>query len=199
MKKITVLLLLAAGGWFWWHEPAAHWKGQPASRDPVQTETGLPPPFTHEAYTITPLARYEIKAVVLARERYRYDPAAPLSPVDLALGWGPMSVAAVINDLTIHQSGRWYEYTFHDEPPLDPELIAGHSANTHCLPSTPALRRQLLAVKRHDVVTLDGYLVEVRGPGGYRWRSSLSRTDTRGGACEVLWITRLETALPPPQ
>jgi hypothetical protein len=157
----------------------------------VQSTAQLPPAFTHGDYTITPLARYEIKAVVLARERYRNDPGAKLSPVDLALGWGPMSTAAVINDLSISQSGRWYEYSWSGEEPLPPDEITAHSANTHCLPATPEIRRQLLAIKRHDVVTLEGYLVEVTGPEGYRWRSSLSRTDTRGGACEVLWITRI--------
>jgi hypothetical protein len=192
MKKLLVLILLAIGGWWWWHEPDATWRGLPAARDPVQTTAGLPPPFRHGDYTITPLAYYEIKAVVLSRDRYRNDPGAKLAPVDLALGWGPMSSAAVINDLNISQSGRWFEYSWSGEPPLDPELIAAHSANTHCLPATPEIRQHLLAVKRHDIVTLAGQLVEVTGPNGYRWRSSLSRTDTRGGACEVMWITRLD-------
>jgi hypothetical protein len=134
--------------------------------------------------------------VVLARERYRHDKDAELAPVDLALGWGPMSTAAVINDLKISQSGRWYEYAWSGEAPLDPRLISAHSANTHCLPATREVRRQLLAVNRHDVVTLKGQLVEVSGPAGYRWRSSLSRTDTRGGSCEVMWITGVEVARP---
>lgn len=100
-----------------------------------------------------------------------------------------MSTAAVINDLSVSQSGRWYEYTWAGEAPLDPDQITAHSANTHCLPATPEIRKQLLAIKRHDVVTLEGLLVEVNGPGGYRWRSSLSRTDT---ACEVMWITGIQ-------
>ena len=190
MKKWIALLLLAGAAWLWLHEPAAAWRGMPAPHDPVQTDARLQA-FKHGDYTITPLAHYTVKAVVLARERYRYDPAAPLAPVDLALGWGPMSTAIVINDLKISQSGRWYEYSWRDEPPLDPGPIAEHSANTHCLPATPEIRRQLLAIKRHDVVTLEGELVEVNGPGGYRWRSSLSRTDTGGGACEILWITAI--------
>lgn len=196
MKKWIVLLALIGAVWFWLHEPAAKWRGMPAARDPVQTSTGLPAPFQHGDYTITPLARYEIKAVVLARERYRNDPGAKLAPVDLALGWGPMSTAVVINDLSISQSGRWYEYSWSGEEPLPPDQIAAHSANTHCLPATPEIRRQLLAIKRHDVVTLEGLLVEVAGPGGYRWRSSLSRTDTRGGACEVMWISALSVQHP---
>ena len=201
MKKIVALLLLAAAVWFWWHEPAASWRGLPAARDPIQLSSALPKAFLRDAYTITPLAHYEIKAVVLSRKRYRYDAGAKFAPLDLALGWGPMSAANVINDLNVSQSGRWYEYSWRDEPPLDPDLIAAHSANTHCLPSTPDVRRQLLAIKRHHVVVLKGYLVEVNGPDGYRWRSSLSRTDTRGGACEIMWITSVEIPgahTPPP-
>jgi hypothetical protein len=190
VKKLLAFTLLAAVAWFWIHEPAASWRGMPAARDPVQLMTGLPPPFTRDANTLTPLARYTITAVVLGRERYRNDREADLAPVDLALGWGPMSVAGVINDLSISQSGRWYEFQWSGEPPLDPGLIITHSANTHCLPADD-VRQALLDVKRHELVTLEGYLVEVTGPDGYHWRSSLTRDDTGGHSCEVLWVTRV--------
>jgi hypothetical protein len=198
VKKLLVFALIAAAGWFYFHEAPASWRGMPAAKDPEQTVAGLPPAFDHGDYRITPLACYRVTAVVLSRERYRNDPAAPLAPVDLALGWGPMSVAGVINDLKISQSARWYEYTYPGDPPLDPGLIASHSANTHCLPATPEVRRLLLDVKRHDLVSMEGCLVEVAGPDGYHWRSSLSRDDTGGGACEVFWITAL-SVLPAPQ
>lgn len=191
MKKWIVLAALIAGGWFIFHDTPARWRGMPAAHDPVQTTAKLPPAFTHGDYTITPLANYSVTAVVLARERYRNDAAAKIGPLDLALGWGPMSTAAVINDLSISQSGRWYEYSWAKEPPLNGDQIETHSANTHCLPANDEVRRQLLSVKRHDLVTLEGYLVEVNGPDGYRWRSSLSRSDTGGGACEVMWITTI--------
>lgn len=195
MKKWLFLAALIAAGWFVLHEPAAAWKGLPAPRDPQQDTQQLPAPFPAGEYTITPLARYGLKAVVLSRCRYRYDGGAKLGPVDLALGWGPMSAAAVINDLNISQSGRWYEYRWGSKgAPLEPDTIARHSANTHCLPATDEVRKKLLAVRRHDVVALSGYLVSVTGPGGYRWNSSLSRDDTGGGACEVMWITSLESA-----
>ena len=193
MKKLVALALLVAAGWFYWHEPAAAWRGMPAAKDPVQLANGLPKPFMQAGYTITPLARYAVTAVVLSRDRYRNDREAALAPVDLALGWGPMSVASVINGLSISQSGRWYEYHWPGEPPLDPGLIATHSANTHCLPADAEVRRKLLEVKRHELVTMEGYLVEVNAADGYRWRSSLTRDDTGGGACEVFWITSLES------
>ncbi len=193
MKRLLSLAVLLAAGWYYFHESPANWRGIPAAADPVQTDRRLPTPFVHETYTITPLARYSLKAVVLGRERYRNDRGAELAPVDLALGWGPMSVAAVINDLKISQSGRWFEFRWKGEPPLDPVLIPTHAANTHCLPADADVRRRLLEVKRHELVTLDGYLVEITGADGYRWRSSLTRTDTGGGSCEVLWITTVSS------
>jgi hypothetical protein len=191
VKKFLLLAVVVVATGMYFREPAAHWRGMPATKDPLQTSKDLPRPFLHGGYTVTPLARYTITAVVLSRERYRNDRDADLAPVDLALGWGPMSIAAVINDLKISQGGRWYEYSYSNEPPLDPDQMATHSANTHCLPDDDGVRSDLLAVKRHELVTLEGYLVEVTGDGGYTWRSSLTREDTGAHACEVMWVTRV--------
>jgi len=191
MKKLLVLLALAAVAGLALYTPPARWSGMPAPRDPLQTSLHLPPSFQHGEYLVQPLATYSITAVVLHRERYRYDEEAGLAPLDLALGWGPMSIASVINELNISQSGRWYEYSWRNDPPLDPGSIVRHSANTHCLPADDLVRDQLLAVRYHDLVTLEGYLVEVSRPDGYHWRSSLTRDDTGGGACEVMWVTQV--------
>ena len=43
-----------------------------------------------------------------------------------------------------------------------------------------------------EFVRLTGYLVDVQGPGGFRWRTSLTREDTGDGACELMWIERVE-------
>lgn len=196
MKKYLVLALLIGLGWWWWRDEPADWKGMPARQIPVQTGGGLPRPFASGAYTITPLAGYGIEAVVLSRKRYRYDASAELAPLDLALGWGGMSVASVINDLKISQSGRWYEFSSRGEDSMPVDDVARQSANTHCLPANDAVRKQLLAVRRHEVVTLEGWLVAVSGPDGFTWRSSLSRDDTGGGACEVMWVESVSRRAP---
>lgn len=191
MKRAAFWLIVLVAIAAWWHEPRASWRGIPAPSDPVQTSERLPAPFRIRHATVTPLARYAVRAVVLSRDRYRFDATADIAPVDLALGWGPMSVAGVINDLKFSQSGRWYTYRWKGDPPLEPGSIAKHSANTHCLPADDRVRAQLLKVKRHEMVKLEGYLVQVDGDDGGHWRSSLSREDTGGGACEVFWVTQL--------
>lgn len=191
MKKWIVLLLFAALGWWLVHDAPAKWKGIPANADPVQTTKNLPVAFRSGKYQITPLATYSVKAVVLSASRYRFDEGADLVPMDLALGLGPMSMASVINDLKFSQSGRWYEYFWRDEAPLEPQQMATHSANTHCIPADANIRRQLLSVRRHDLVSLEGFLVEIDGPNNFHRRSSLTRDDTGGGACEIIWITQI--------
>jgi hypothetical protein len=191
MKKIAVLCLFVAALWFTFHEPAAHWRGMPAPRDPFQDSYELPPPFKHAQYTIHPLATFSITAIVLHRERYRYDTCADLSPLDLALGWGPISVASVVNGLDISQSDRWYEYSWKGDPPVSPNLIPTHAGNFHCLPADDHVRDQLLAIHKHDLVDLHGYLVEVDGPGGYCWRSNLTNYSLGEHGCRVMWITRV--------
>ena len=69
------------------------------------------------------------------------------------------------------------------------ETIISHSANTHVIPQTPAIARILSSLRPGEVVVLSGELVDaVRDDG--RWiKTSLVRTDTGAGACEVMLVT----------
>lgn len=193
MKKILFYAALALGIWLWLYDPPARWRGMPAPKSPMQTAANLPAPFRHGEYTIKSLARYAITGVVLHRERYRFDATAKICPIDLGLAWGPMSIAGVINELKITQRGRFLLYESKgSELPLEYEQINTHSSNNHCLPANDAIRQKLFAVKRHELVTHEGYLVEVSGPEGMTWRSSLTRDDTEGGACEIVWVTSVD-------
>lgn len=58
----------------------------------------------------------------------------------------------------------------------------------HMVPADAAVARALKRVRVGDVVTLDGYLIEADKPGGWKWRSSLTREDTGSGACELVYV-----------
>ena len=47
---------------------------------------------------------------------------------------------------------------------------------------------RLRRLRPGQVVQLSGYLVDVRGPNGFTWNTSLRRDDTGDGACELMWI-----------
>jgi hypothetical protein len=173
-------------------ETLARWPGRPAPSEPLQVESNLPAPFHYMGFTLSPLARYTVTAVVLCRKRYYADFGSIVSPVDLGLGWGALSEAPVINSLQFSQAGR---FLMCSGPLTDEEMIT-QSANTHCL-ATGKVRAAVLAVRRHELVTLDGYLVSVSAPvGDFTWVSSLTRDDTGPGACEVLWVNRVKRQNP---
>jgi len=177
--------------WALFHHPQAHWQGQPAPDDPFETSNSLPPPWTYKDFTITPRAQYHIKAVILSKHHYwGWATEDTLSSYDLALGWGPMSNAAVINQLDISQDGRWYYYHWSQNPPIDPSQIISHSSNHHIIAANQEVLDAVAHFKMYDVVELEGYLVDVQNNKmDWRWHTSVSRFDSGDGACKLFWVT----------
>jgi hypothetical protein len=136
----------------------------------------------------TALAGFSVEARVLGREDYRLDREAAYAPIDLALGWGRMREDAVLAQLEITQSGRWYRYRWRNQPPIPLAEIVRSSANMHMIPANAAVAADLERISDGDRVRVDGWLVQLDSPGGMRWRSSLSREDSGGGACELVYV-----------
>ena len=176
----------------WWSmRPISHPPGIIAPTPPIQKNISSPKPFRHLDYTITPLADFEVSARVLSREDYYIDASAELSPTDLALGWGRMSDEAVISQLEIEQSVRFYTWRTRRFP-IPREEISASSANMHIIPADENVKDQLKNVRVGHIVDFEGYLVKIhRQHDGFRWQSSLTRTDTGAGACEVIWVKSL--------
>jgi len=135
-------------------------------------------------FEIAPRAEFDIEARVLGVESYRFDDGAKLSPLDFAVGWGPMSDTSVLEHFRISQGGRFFAI-YPDEQAIDLRTALLNSANMHLIPSNSSIRKTLENVRAGNIVRLQGYLVDVSGPNGYSWYTSLTREDTGAGACEV--------------
>jgi hypothetical protein len=61
----------------------------------------------------------------------------------------------------------------------------------HMIPANAAIERQLKSIRPGNMVHLKGFLVEVATTEGWRWKSSLNRADTGGGACELILVESL--------
>lgn len=154
---------------------------------PEQARTSAPP-FQHQGYTIRPLAEFTVHARVLSREDYRWDAGAAIAPIDLALGWKRMAEPRVYEALHISQGGRWYRYSWSGEPPIPPAEIIESSANMHLVPASPAVERALRQARPDGYVRLQGKLVEATQASGWRWTSSLTRTDSGAQSCELVYV-----------
>jgi len=151
------------------------------------------PAFRFRDATVTPLAGFSLQARVLSREGYSMDAGAAFSPVDLALGWGPMAAPGMAEALQVSQGGRFYRYRWDGNgPPLPPQVIIQSSANMHMVPADDNIARALDAIEDEDMVRIHGWLVRIERDGGWRWQSSLTREDSGGGACELIYVCAVE-------
>ncbi|AXI04614.1 hypothetical protein HYN46_07985 [Aquirhabdus parva] len=162
-----------------------------APNDPVQLDTNEPMAL-FKGYVIQPLKDFSIEARVLSTERYRFDTGADIVPIDIALGWGRMSDSAVIEQLNISQSGRFYRYSYKNAPPIPIGDIISHSANMHMIPANDLIAKQLENVRVGQILHLSGQLVEITDQHKrWKWKSSLTREDSGAGACELIWVKQV--------
>ena len=151
--------------------------------------------FEFNDYLITPLADFSLQAKVLSREDYFLDRESDLAPTDLALGWQQMSDEAVLSQIDITQSGRWYHWRVEDFP-IPRRAIETQSANMHMIPADDHMAAMLDLIKPGQLISLQGQLVRAESVDGWRWQSSLSREDTGARACELIYVTSLEIVSP---
>jgi len=196
IKLIIFLILLVLGYYYWQNDqPVTHeGKGQIAKDHPKQTPSKEKEFKFGDGYTVHPLADFDITARVLSKKRYFMDNESELAPVDLAMGWGPMSDDTVLSKLKISQRNRWF-YWKCDSYPIPKDQIEHNAANMHLIPADDNIEKLIKSVKAGNLVHFKGHLVKATKPGGWNWQSSLSRTDTGNGACEVIFVKEFQILL----
>lgn len=194
MNQRTILISLLIMGWLLHSQLSNAWVNYDRSvvvrKLPNQSESHKKS-FNFKEFTIVPKASFDIEARVLSRKNYHFGTEAKLSPVDFAMGWGPMSNYEVLKDLRISQHNRWYFYRYKEAPILPSEIVR-NSANMHMIPADDRVKRKLAKVRRGKIVRIKGYLVNVRGAKGWHWNTSLTRRDSGNGSCEVIWVEDVE-------
>jgi hypothetical protein len=196
--RTALLVVLVIGslwsGWQRWiFRPVHPPDGPIAPGEPLQTEVETATTVRNGRWTLTPRAHYDITARILSREDYHFDALADLVPEDLALGWGPMSDNRVLSAFDISQGARFYTWHPRSVLPIAREAVIAHSANTHVVPADAHIRTQLARVRVGEVLRLTGILVDAVRDDGAFLRTSLTRSDSGAGACEVMLVQAVDT------
>jgi len=191
---LLIIALLLIKGWPLRGE-VSYGPGVLAPDEPNQVNINNAPMFMHNDYFITPLADFEVNARVLSRRTYSWGRESDLSPVDFALGWGRMSDEAVYSQINIRQSNRFYYWQV-QQFPIPRREIETNSANMHMIPANQSVERSMKNVRNGDLITFKGKLVKAEAPDGWSWVSSLTRTDTGRGACELVFVEEFEIIEP---
>ena len=159
--------------------------------EPFQDSTNKPP-FYINKYKVTPLRKYKIQARILSKKEYNNDDPADFNMnFDLALGWKEMSDLNNLEKISISQRNRWY-YWKTPEFFISREQIEHNSSNHHIIHSSDRMYDELDNLDENQIIEMEGYLVKVEDENAKKtWVSSLTREDTRGGACEIFYVERL--------
>jgi hypothetical protein len=196
IKRLLILILIISFGWFLFYELEVL---QPAGilvpDAPEQTENlSNINPWQFKEYTITPLAKYSAKARVLSKNYYFVGREAELGNYDLALGWQEMSDNNVLEPFEISQSNRWYRIDLKPKkiPQIDRNLIQYKSGNMHIIAGNEGVIKTLKQIKKGNIISLDGYLIEAKAQDGWSWRSSLVSSSFGSTGCKVIWVDNLK-------
>lgn len=170
-----------------------------ASQDPEQADLDDAEPieitFKDGHATLVPKATYRIATKICGKQRYRRPWGSLVAPYDLCLSWGRLATEDLEGQVKFSQDMRWYQYWVKHNVGIDLSYVGHHSANTHVLYADKNLRKAVARLKKGDVVEMTGYLIFLTGQYKGRdiwWNSSLSRTDSGKGSCEVFYLTSLQ-------
>ncbi|MCX7981713.1 MAG: hypothetical protein N2572_02235 [Syntrophales bacterium] len=171
---------------------------QDPQQEPYTTQENILLKIKNGSITITPVATYRIAGQVVSKRKYTHGWGAEVAPFDLAIVWGMLTYPHVQKYLVFkHDSTRMAYFRIKgSNPPVETDYAASHGSNNHIIPANTNIFN---AVDRHVKVQariiLEGYLVNVEGHSAEQhisWKTSLSRTDTGRGACEIIYVTRLQ-------
>lgn len=190
LALVGILLLVLGTGIVGPARIKEHQPGVLTPDEPLQQSAQGKKPWKKNGYLIRPLASFSIRARVLLTDHYSWDRESELSPVDLTLGWGPLSDSKILSTLKLSHGIRHYRWSSQNLV-LPYEEINAHMANMHIIPSDQYTENRLKKVIPGDIVSIEGYLIEAATPDGWSWKSSLTRTDAGQGACEVIWADKL--------
>jgi hypothetical protein len=115
---------------------------------------------------------------------------APFMPVDLLVVWGELSNPEVDQLISWGQSGRVGWFSQPRDGPFTVDDTISQFANIHVIPATEILETAVKGLGRDDIVLLEGVLVDIESNKGTT-TTSLSRTDSGAGGCEILYVRRL--------
>jgi hypothetical protein len=169
--------------------------------EPVQ-EASDRPVFTTVikgyTYTLTPKAIYDISGLVVSQHSgdallnldHKADPG---NIKDVCVVWGEAITNGSYQKVK-YASGEFtcsFSWSGGLTPPFNTEKIS----NNHLIPADTTIAQRIRTIRIGDQVRMKGLLVDYRvtskGREIFSRRTSLTRSDTGNGACEILYVTEI--------
>ena len=190
LRFLTICIMAFAGYYFWAFFPITHGPGITADKAPTTARITWEKPFTHLDYTIIPLRKIESKARVIDHKRYFFDAKSSYSPSDILVGWGDLSDERNLDHLHFSISNRMADIDF-SRPPLPITQIYQQTAFWHLVPSNEAIDKEIKKIKKGNLVTIKGFIVDVESEVYYGWKSDLITNNNAQYPNTIIWVSEI--------
>ncbi len=151
--------------------------------------------YKGERYRVKPVAEYEMWGLAVDHNDIHafwdiYHTSDSVDILDLGVIWGKN-----VETDDFHRVKMWSSsWCINWQYPAGVKFSPHHIANNHFISDDERTRKQILKVRKGDQVHFKGMLVNYQAmsqPDFWR-KSSLTRTDTGGTACEVVFVESIE-------
>jgi hypothetical protein len=191
---LFLLLLLAAGCIKLPATPSDTGEQIDTSQEPIQVPYQGEPitlKTREREVTLVPVATYEAHVLVVATASYT-DEDSDIAPLDFCVVWGDLSQDSYLEYATFTQTNRACICTYEADSPVDDPLVLTEFVNIHLISSNQDIQTALYTIRKGQKIILEGYLVNIYYNGALYIETSTSLTDIGTGACEILYVTRIQ-------
>ena len=190
LKHIFLIIVLIFCYFLWEQRPVRYGSGIVADAKPDIVRINFPNPIETENFIITP--KFEINGTVrvIAKNRYWFEDMSHISPVDLLLSWDRMSDEELLKRMLIKIDNRSYHVQM-TKPPYQRGNIHEHLMMTHTIPATEQIQEKITSLRRGQLVSFSGYVVDIENRVGNTWISPVRDKLPANRSSQWLWIENL--------
>jgi hypothetical protein len=187
LKHIFLIVVLIICYLLWEQRPVRYGPGIIAESRPDVAKIDFPNPIETDNFIITP--KFEIQATVrvIAKNRYWFEDMSHISPVDLLLSWNRMSDEDLLTRMLVKINDRSYSVQM-TKPPYQRGNIHQHLMMAHTIPATEHIQSKLNSIRRGQLVSFSGYIVDIQNRIGTEWISPVRDELPANRTSQWLWI-----------
>lgn len=190
LKHIFLIIVLIFCYLLWEQRPVRYGPGILADSKPVVAKIDFPNPIETDNFIITP--KFEISGTVrvIARNRYWFEDMSHISPIDLLLSWNRMSDEELLKRMLVKIDDRSYQVQM-TKPPYQRGNIHEHLMMVHTIPASEQIQDKLKSLRRGQLVSFTGYIVDIENRLGTEWISPVRDKLPASRSSQWIWIESL--------
>lgn len=158
---------------------------------PTVDRIAFPNAIETDNYIITP--RYQINGEVrvIANKRYWFDGMRHISSIDLLLAWDRMSDEELLRRMLVKINDRSYHVQM-TKPPFQRGNIHQNLIMAHTIPATDRVQDKLKSIRRGQLISFSGYIVDIENRIGSEWVSPVRDHWPLQRSSQWVWVEDIE-------